>query len=183
MTDEERDQLISAALDGERVNLEDLRAALASPAGGATAAEFILLRAAVSNDRDGAPGVAAVVAEERQHPRHAGRLLSWPRVPAGIAASLLVAAAAASFWAGKSWRDPAVDSAIHGPTVAVPRRHPRPPRTLNWPRVPSRATRLFLPRQPGCSGSRRASTGTKVRKEASCKRHELSLGFLDSPSS
>jgi hypothetical protein len=63
--------------------------------------------------------VAAVVAEDRQHPRHAWRLLSWPRVPAGIAASLLVAAAAASFWAGKSWRDPAVDSAIHGPTVAV----------------------------------------------------------------
>lgn len=119
MTDEERDQLISAALDGERVNLEDLRAALASPAGGATAADFILLRAAVSNDRDGAPGVAVAVAEERQHPRHPWRLLSWPRVPAGLAASLLLAAAAASFWAGKSWRGPAFDSPIPGPAVAV----------------------------------------------------------------
>jgi hypothetical protein len=119
MTDEERDQLISAALDGERVNLEDLRAALASPAGGATAAEFILLRAAVSNDRDGAPGVAPPVAEAHRHPRQTWRLLSWPRIPAGIAASLLLAAAAASFWAGQSWRGPELDSAIPGPAVAV----------------------------------------------------------------
>jgi hypothetical protein len=48
-------EAIFAALDGERVILEHLRAALASSAGKNTAAEFILLRAAVSADRDDVP--------------------------------------------------------------------------------------------------------------------------------
>jgi hypothetical protein len=142
MTDEERDQLISAALDGERVNLEDLRAALASPAGGATAAEFILLRAAVSIDRDDGSGVTAAVAEDRRHPRHPWRLLSWPRVPAAIAASLLLAAAAAAFWAGTSW-----PQAIPGPAVAVTTPAPQAAR-LTEPAIRPQAGDAVVPPTP-----------------------------------
>jgi hypothetical protein len=119
MTDEERDELISAALDGERVDPQLLGAALASPSGAATTAEFVLLRAAVNADRDVAPRVAGLVVEKRRDLRHGWRLMPALRVPAGIAASLILAAAAVAFWAGTSWRQPVPEQGGIGAEVSV----------------------------------------------------------------
>ena len=135
----ERDEIISAALDGERVNLEILRAALASAAGKETAAEFILLRAAVSADRDEEPSHA-----ETRLTRHEPSASGWRRIvslrlPAAAAASLILVAAAA-FWAGQAWRQPALDAARSGraapatlqqPDVASSTRPPGDPQALD----------------------------------------------------
>jgi hypothetical protein len=95
------DELISAALDGERVDLVDLRAALAEPDGREALASFVLLRAAVASDED-APGPAFYEAMAPVlRPRAGGWLLAGPRIPAAIAASVLIVLAAGSFWLGR----------------------------------------------------------------------------------
>ena len=61
MIDETRHELISAALDGEHVDVQVLREVLATPDGRAAAAAFLLLRATVAAD----------VIEPRQNERDA----------------------------------------------------------------------------------------------------------------
>jgi negative regulator of sigma E activity len=103
MTSECRDELISAALDAEPVDVIALREALTSAGGRDTLVSFVLLRAAVAADT-AMPGtdLAAHVAAARHPQRHRRVVPSW-RVPVGIAASIAVLLAAGSFWAGTSW--------------------------------------------------------------------------------
>jgi len=96
MTDESRDELISAALDAEPVDVLALREALASAGGRDTLVSFVLLRAAVAADT-AMPGAEPVVP-------------GW-RVPVGIAASIAMLLAAGSFWAGTSWPTRSPDTA------------------------------------------------------------------------
>jgi hypothetical protein len=94
------EELISAALDGEHVDLERLNTALADPGGRDALASFVLLRAAVAAD-DSRP--AAEFYESMApalRPPTARRLLRGPRMPVTVAASILVFAAAGSFWLG-----------------------------------------------------------------------------------
>lgn len=119
MTDEERDELISAALDGECVDVRSLRKVLAAPGGQAAAAEFLLLRAAVAADAAVAPPVMrAAVSDGAEHWRD-WRSFWAPRVPAGIAASLAVVSIVGAFWLGRSWQLPGVGDAPLQPVVSL----------------------------------------------------------------
>jgi hypothetical protein len=118
MTDESRDELISAALDAEPVDVIVLREALASAGGRDTLVSFVLLRAAVAADTatpDADP--TANVAAARHPPRRWPVVPGW-RVPVGIAASIAMLLAAGSFWAGTSWpaRAPDTQAAQAGPS-------------------------------------------------------------------
>jgi len=119
MTDEERDELVSAAFDGERVDVRALREALAAPGGQAAAAEFLLLRAAVAGDAGVAPPVMR--AAPGNGPVHQREWLPFwaPRVPAGFAAACAVALVVGAFWLGTSWRSPGPGDA------SLPREVPR----------------------------------------------------------
>ncbi len=100
----DHEELISAALDGERVDVDALEAALAGPGGRAALASFVLLRAAVASDEDRpAPAFYESMAPVlRTGPR--AWLLAGPRIPATIAASLLAVLMAASFLLGAKAR-------------------------------------------------------------------------------
>jgi hypothetical protein len=91
------DELVSAALDGELVDVEALREVLERADARETLAAFVLLRAAAAADRDVLPagerGVRAPSGSQRR-----------PRIPIGIAASLAAMAVAGSFWLGTMWR-------------------------------------------------------------------------------
>lgn len=102
MTDDERDEMISAAFDGESVDLGQLQAALATPEGRAAASEFLLLRATVAADKDMAPRVLTAGARDVPNVRATWQLFLAPRVPASIAASLILLASAGALWAGMS---------------------------------------------------------------------------------
>jgi hypothetical protein len=112
MTDEYPDDIISAALDGERVDVAALRRALAAPEGRDTLAAFVLLRAVTAAD-DVRPAHPEFVGAELAPPfsddgvvprvlqtRRRTWLLAGPRVPASLAASLALIAMTASFWFG-----------------------------------------------------------------------------------
>lgn len=118
MTDESRDELISAALDAEPVDVIALREALASAGGRDTLVSFVLLRAAVAADT-AMPGAEPAVnlAAARHQPRRWPVIPGW-RVPVGIAASIAMLLAAGSFWAGTSWpvRPPDTPAAQAGPS-------------------------------------------------------------------
>jgi hypothetical protein len=105
-------ELISAALDGEVVDLDALQAALALPESRATLAAFVLMRAAAAADR-ATPGIAF----DARWLENAGRPYAWrllgKRVPMAVAASISAVAVAGSFWLGTVWRAPT-------PTPAVP---------------------------------------------------------------
>jgi hypothetical protein len=99
--DEYLEETISAALDGERVVLEQLREALATPEGRDTLAGFLLIRAAGASSRQ------EPTAALRQQVLGVGRR-SWiaagPAVPLPIAASLAVVAVAGTLWFGAGGR-------------------------------------------------------------------------------
>jgi hypothetical protein len=112
MNTESFDDIISAALDGERVDVEALRRALATDEGRETLAAFVLLRAATAAD-DIRPAHPLAVGAELALPcsddglappvlrtRRRTWLLAGPRVPASLAASLALIAMTASFWFG-----------------------------------------------------------------------------------
>jgi hypothetical protein len=102
MTPNERDELISAALDGECVDLGALRDALSTPDGRASAAAFLLIRATVAADTIASPRPGFAVVNADPERRRGWFLLSLPRVPAGIAASVAMLAAASAFWIGSA---------------------------------------------------------------------------------
>lgn len=104
MRDDDRNALISAALDAESVDVQALREALATPDGRDALASFLVLRASVAADavepyRDAAAVMAAARARRRSWPV----VLGW-RIPAGVAASLAMLLTAGAFWAGTAWR-------------------------------------------------------------------------------
>ncbi len=98
------DEIISAALDGERVDVASLRAALATAEGRETLAAFVLLRAAAADD-DLLPVPLPVqsVARARAATARTWSLAGY-RVPATVAASIAVVAVALSFWMGAHWQ-------------------------------------------------------------------------------
>ena len=108
-----RDELISAALDGERVDVVALRAALETPDGQRSLAAFVLLRAATADDGDGGAGDLAVPVLGAQTSL-ARR--GWRPLPVAVAASLGAVALAGSFWLGTTW--PA-DERASAPTAAA----------------------------------------------------------------
>lgn len=89
------EELISAAMDGEPVDLDALQAALAGDEGRAALASFVLLRAASASGDE-----PAGMAVPQPHARRQPWLLRGPRVPAALAASLALVAAAAALWVG-----------------------------------------------------------------------------------
>jgi hypothetical protein len=114
------EEIISAAIDGERVDVTALRRALASNEGQELLASFVLLRAEVVADdleaRELAPvGESRRPSSEREpaswQPRvpRESRARRWfqagSRVPIRLAASLAALAVAGSFWLGTSWTD------------------------------------------------------------------------------
>jgi hypothetical protein len=126
MTDNERDELISAALDGERVDVMALQDALTTADGRASAAAFLLLRATVAADTSESPRSAlAGVTEGRRRARF-WPVLSMPRVPVGLAASIVLLAAAGAFWTGAAWREAGADTTA-GPEITASRPAPSAP--------------------------------------------------------
>ena len=143
MDNELRDDVISAALDGERVDVAALRRALATAEGRESLAAFVLLRAAAADD-DVVPSKRwedlAVVARPRPRPW----LLAGPRVSAAWAASIATLAIAASFWFGTTLRAPTstltlmappaphatilAPPIIDSPTSGIPQDRPSGPR-------------------------------------------------------
>jgi len=104
MKEDDRNALISAALDAEPVDVQHLREALTTPDGRDALASFLMLRASVAADaveprRDAAAVMAAARARRRSWPV----VLGW-RMPVGVAASLAILLTAGAFWAGTAWR-------------------------------------------------------------------------------
>lgn len=108
-----QEEIISAALDGEQVNVQELARALQTAEGRETLAAFTMLRAMTAADND-TPAVATwspvTMAVRLQKQSQAGWLrsarwlpLAGYRVPAALAATIAVAAVALSFWLGTEW--------------------------------------------------------------------------------
>jgi len=94
------EELISAALDGERVDVHALKGALSTANGRDALASFLLFRAAMAADTTqprthGAPALIDRSARGRLWPFGFG-----PRIPLGIAVSIAALFAAGSFWLG-----------------------------------------------------------------------------------
>jgi hypothetical protein len=139
---EKHEELISAALDGEAVDLVELKRALAVEEGRELLASFVLLRAELaadgivpgrlpqSADPDSVPCPAV---EVDFHPpamvaSRGPRVFYWmrngPRVSLGLAASIAILAVAGAFWAGLALRanvvlQPAAQEAQSHPKVHV----------------------------------------------------------------
>jgi len=133
--DSEYDDVISAALDGEPVDVGALRRALATPEGRDTLAAFLLLRAAAASD-DVEPSEQVCQAVE-QSVRSGRRtwFLAGPRVPATLAASLAVAAIAASFWLGTTVRAPNTTLVMAAPPAAAHEAPPAPAAAIVGPNL------------------------------------------------
>jgi negative regulator of sigma E activity len=131
MNIESTDELISAALDGEDVDLPALEVALARPEGREALAAFVLLRAATAADCAAIDRMRPALRVER-HPfleRRAWHVL-YGRIPIGIAASLGAIAVAASFWLGTTWRANATSpSSTVSYQTAKTEPPPKPPET------------------------------------------------------
>jgi hypothetical protein len=104
MHNDTRDELISAALDAEPVDVHALRAALATPEGREVLASFLLLRAVVVGDAI-APQAdpTAVAAAAGVRPPRWARPFAW-QVQAGVAASLTIVLTLGAFWLGTAWQ-------------------------------------------------------------------------------
>ncbi len=115
------EQTISAAMDGEAVDLELLRQALRTPPGRDALAAFVLLRAACASDAASLETRAVpptVAAASRQ--KFTLRTVSRYRVPAALAASLAALAVAGAFWLGSAWQAPQVTVQLTPPAAARP---------------------------------------------------------------
>jgi len=104
MNDDSIGETISAALDGERVDLKTLRQALGQPDGRELLASFVLLRAAVAADRvePGEQLAARQLAVAQR--RGVFWVASSSRTRLALAASLAAVAVASSFWLGTRWQ-------------------------------------------------------------------------------
>jgi hypothetical protein len=146
MTTDRTDELISAALDGEPVDVAALQRALQQPEARDTLAAFVLLRAATADDAhraaDAPPGSGTRAGASQ--PSFAPRT-RWSRLPLAVAASLAALAMAGSFWLGASWRLETAggrqSSRGKAPALAVPADDPaaRPGKTA--PEEPPAPTR------------------------------------------
>lgn len=138
----QREEIISAALDGEAVELGDLRHALSLEEGRELLASFVLLRAELAADNilptrlpqaADLNGARCQPVEVDLHPpgikaKPGPRVLHWlrtgPRVSLGLAASIAMLAMAGAFWGGIVWRanvgsQSAVQTAQSSPKVPV----------------------------------------------------------------
>ncbi len=104
MNDSDLEDIVSAALDGEAVDLCALRRALGSDEGRHLLASCVLIRA-TANAGDLEPGeeFRARLQQSVVRPR-ARWLLAGPRIPASLAASLVVIAIVATLVAGRPAR-------------------------------------------------------------------------------
>jgi hypothetical protein len=131
MTPASRDELISAALDGEAVDVTALRDALSAAEGREALAAFLLLKATVVADPAGVrPGLDALAPPARPAPRLwlvAGRR----RVPIGVAASIAAALVIGAFWVGTAWRANVSDRIQQAPQ-ATGAAHPVPSRVVRF---------------------------------------------------
>ena len=118
MDNELRDDVISAAFDGERVDLDALRGALGTEEGRASLAAFVLLRAATAAD-DIAPRRQAEDLSAFSRRARPAWLFAGPRVPAAWAASIAILAIAASFWFGTTLRAPITALTLTVPPAAL----------------------------------------------------------------
>jgi hypothetical protein len=146
MNTEPSDELISAALDGEPVDVDALQRALQRPEARDTLAAFVLLRAATADDAhraaDASPGSRTRAGAGQ--PTFAPRT-RWNRLPLAVAASLAALAMAGSFWLGATWRLESAGGRQSGqenaPALTVPADDPaaRPGRTAaDEPPTPTR---------------------------------------------
>lgn len=115
MGNELREDLISAALDGEQVDVEALRGVLRNEDGRETLAAFVLLRAATAADQI-LP--TRSVAEFAQRAAGARRLCSFApsRLRIACAASVVFLALVGAFWVGTTLRGPEISLQV----VAAP---------------------------------------------------------------
>ncbi len=114
MNNDLRDDVISAALDGERVDVEALRRALATEDGRATLAAFVLLRAATASDNLAPARAISRVAVYAPRPSPA-RMLAGARARLAWAASIAILAVAGSFWFGTTLRPPVASLTLTAP--------------------------------------------------------------------
>jgi|WetSurMetagenome_2_1015567.scaffolds.fasta_scaffold86442_3 hypothetical protein len=107
MDNELRDDLISAALDGEQVDVEVLRELLRNDDGRETLAAFVLLRAATAADQVLPTRRFAEFDERAPGPRRV-----WSFAPSRLrlacAASIALLALVGAFWFGTTLRGPAI---------------------------------------------------------------------------
>ena len=119
MNDVDLEQTISAAWDGEPVDLDALRAALQTAEGREILASYALIRTtAAAGDieprEDGAARLRASIAARRR-----SWLLGGPAVPMRLAASLAAVAIGAALWVGVAWRSQGPASPVAVPASAV----------------------------------------------------------------
>jgi hypothetical protein len=149
MDNELRDDLISAALDGEPVDVEALRRVLRNEDGRETLAAFVILRAATAADGIQPTKRVAKFAEGVAGPR---RLWSSSRLRLACAASVALLALAGAFLLGTTLRGPEIALRVVAPPTA-PAMVSTPPtvdvRRSSGPddhRTPTRAQAPGLPR-------------------------------------
>ncbi len=100
MTEPDLERTISAAWDGEPVDLDALRAALRTPEGRELLASYALIRAMaaaqdIDPNEDGPARLHTALAARRR-----GWLVEGPTVPARLVASLAAVAVGAALWIG-----------------------------------------------------------------------------------
>lgn len=135
MTNEYREELISAALDGERVDVEALRGALSTSDGRSALASFLLLRAAMAADTsEPRTFVAPSAVTENARMAYWRSTLAF-RLPVGLAASVAALFAAGAFCLGIGWQAREAGSISHSSTIqtpmnqVVPATSPAPPKS------------------------------------------------------
>jgi hypothetical protein len=129
----ETELAISAALDGERTDIEMLRKALATDEGREILASFVLLRAQVAAD-DLCPSHVPQVAEQltQQPSSHTSESKVWWRLKSRFSwrvatASLAIVALVCAFWLGTAWHTISLrHTADHGPNLTISERSVEP---------------------------------------------------------
>ena len=117
---EDARELISAALDGEEVDLELLQDVLAESGSRDALAAFVLLRAVAAADRCAAEPAHSFVIDTLPESRRTAWWVLNRRVAAYIAASLGVMALAGSLWLGTARRgQPTPSPAVPGSYQSV----------------------------------------------------------------
>lgn len=133
MTNESHEELISAALDGERVDVQALKEALSTADGRDALASFLLLRAAVAADTTQPRTRGARALTDRLA---RGRLWGFgvgPRIPLGIAASIAALFAAGSFWIGTARQAGGIISGAGQPAAQASSAPAVPPTSIQSP--------------------------------------------------
>ncbi len=121
MNTERIEETVSAALDGEPVDLEELRQALRTAQGRDALAAFVILRSAAASDRM-APSAQHGPASLAQLSRARQRRLTpfGARAGLALAASLILCALVGAFWIGSRWQTTAVTVRLTPPKMMEP---------------------------------------------------------------